>query len=307
MGKVISVIIPVYKVEDYLNQCIESIINQSYPELEIILVDDGSPDKCPEMCDLWEKRDPRIRVIHKNNGGLSDARNKGLDICTGDYISFVDSDDWIHPQMLGRMARQLEVENADLCACNIVSVYPERQAVWGAKRTVVGNAETMLNLLYSDSQFPVCAWNKLYRKELWKDLRFPIGKICEDAFLMCQILHRSRIIVQNTDPLSFYRIRPNSIMTSSFQLQRMDEEEAWRFNCQFIKKNYPILYKKAFTFYLQSVLILIRTIRKDERVVFQKEYALLKGILRKNILFLLFGSTASIKYRGHFILEYLRL
>ena len=307
MSKTISVIIPVFMVENYLDQCIRSIVNQTYSNLDIILVDDGSPDQCPEICDQWEQRDPRIRVIHKKNGGLSDARNAGLDISKGEYISFVDSDDWIHPKMLERLAEQLERENADVCACNIIRVYPEKQVSWGAKKKVIGNAETMLDLLYSDTQFPVCAWNKLYRKGLWENLRFPAGKICEDAFIMCQILHRSTVIVQITEALYYYRIRANSIMTSSFQTKRMDEEEAWRYNCQFVEKYYPSLYKKAFTFYLQSVMVLVHAIKKSERAAFQKEYAFLKGILQKNLLFMLLFSSASIKYRGRFILEYLRL
>ena len=178
----ISVIVPVYKVEEYLDECVQSLINQTYTNLEIILVDDGSPDGCPQMCDDWAMRDARIKVIHKKNGGLSDARNAGLDICTGDYVAFVDSDDWIKPEMYRYMYDAIKREKADICACNIISCYPNREVSWGGKAYTVGDSETMLDRLYSDSAFPVCAWNKLYRRELWQEFRFPVGKICEDAF-----------------------------------------------------------------------------------------------------------------------------
>ena len=119
MGELISVIIPIYNVEAYLDECIASVIAQTYSNLEIILVDDGSPDNCPQMCDEWAAKDSRIRVIHKENGGLSDARNAGIDIATGEYIAFVDSDDWIVPEMYEKMLAALKTENAATCAWNM--------------------------------------------------------------------------------------------------------------------------------------------------------------------------------------------
>ena len=126
MGELISVIIPIYNVEAYLDECVQSILSQTHKQLEIILVDDGSPDGCPAMCDAWAEKDSRIRVIHKENGGLSDARNVGIDAATGDYIAFVDSDDWIVPEMYEKMLAALKKENADICACNILSCFPDR-------------------------------------------------------------------------------------------------------------------------------------------------------------------------------------
>ena len=307
MQPIISVIVPVYKVEEYLDECVKTIVDQTYTRMEIILVDDGSPDRCPQMCDEWAKRDSRIKVIHKANGGLSDARNAGLDICTGDYIAFVDSDDWIKPDMYQKMLEAIEEENADLCACNIISCYPNREVAWGAKEYIVGDSEKMLDLIYSDSIFPVCAWNKLYRRKLWEDFRFPVGKICEDAFTTYLLVDKADRIVQITEPLYCYRIRPESIMTSSFSRKSMDEEEAWRNNYEFVKKHYPRIRRKVFTFYLQSVRVLIYRINEKERSQYHKEYVFLRNIMKKNLFFMLFLSTAKIKYRIRYLLDCLQL
>lgn len=303
----ISVIVPIYNVEQYLDQCVQSILNQYYSHLEIILVDDGSEDRCPQMCDDWASKDPRIIVIHKNNGGLSDARNAGLDICTGDYIAFVDSDDWINLGMFLLMMQAIEQEEADLCACGIISCYQDREVRWGNKEYLTGNSEVMLDRLYSDSVFPVCSWNKLYRRELWADLRFPVGKICEDAFTTYLILHKSEKIVQIKEALYYYRIRPKSIMTSSFSKSSMDEEEAWRLNSEFIRQNYPNIYRRAYTFYLQSINVLIHRMNKEDRIQYSKEYEYLRRIISRNIFFMLFRSTASIKYRIKYLRDFVEL
>ena len=303
----ISVIVPIYNVEQYLDQCVQSILNQYYSHLEIILVDDGSEDRCPQMCDDWASKDPRIIVIHKNNGGLSDARNAGLDICTGDYIAFVDSDDWIDPGMFQVMMQAIQQEEADLCACGIISCYQDREVRWGNREYITGNSEVMLDRLYSDSVFPVCSWNKLYRRELWTGLRFPVGKICEDAFTTYLILHKSEKIVQIKEALYYYRIRPKSIMTSSFSKSSMDEEEAWRLNSEFIRQNYPNIYRRAYTFYLQSINVLIHRMNKEDRIQYSKEYEYLRRIISRNIFFMLFRSTASIKYRIKYLRDFVEL
>ena len=307
MEKTISIIVPVYKVEQYLDNCLTSIVRQTYNCLEIILVDDGSPDHCPKMCDAWASRDSRIKVLHKQNGGLSDARNAGLDICTGEYVAFVDSDDWIKPNMYQRMVEVIEQEEADICACNIISCYPDKEIKWGGKSYTVGDSETMLDMLYSDTIYPVCAWNKLYRRCLWETLRFPVGKICEDAFTTYLLLDKAEKIVQMTEALYCYRIRPESIMTSAFSHKSMDEEEAWRKNYEYIKENYPKVYRKAYTFYLQSVNSLIHRIKPEDRERFQEEFQYLRTVMKKNLFYMLCRSTASLKYRGRFLIDALNL
>lgn len=307
MGSKISIIIPVYKVEEFLDRCIQSVVEQTFKNTEIILVDDGSPDKCPEMCDIWAKKDNRIKVIHKANGGLSDARNAGLDIATGDYIAFVDSDDWILPDMYEKMLHTMQIEKADICACNIRSYYSDYEVVLGCDEYIVGNSEQILDMLYSDAKYPVVAWNKLYKREVWEKLRFPVGKICEDAFTTFKLVHKAKRIVQIPEDFYCYRIRPQSIMTSPFSTKRMDEEEAWRENYQFVKTYYPKLYKKAFRFYIQKVHILIQTISTEQRQEFAQQFEYLKNIMKTNMVFVVLRSGLSLKYRIKYLIDYIQL
>lgn len=307
MNELISVIIPIYKVEKYLDECIKSVVEQTYKNIEIILIDDGSPDNCPKMCEEWVKKDSRIKVIHKINGGLSDARNAGLEIATGDYIAFVDSDDWILPEMYEKMLFTIKKENADICACNIRSCYLDHEEEWGCKEYTVGNSEQILDMLYSDTKYPVSALNKLYKRECWKELRFPVGKICEDAFTTYHLVHNAEQIVQIPEAFYCYRIRSQSIMTSEFSTKKMDEEEAWRSNYEFIKEYYPNLYRKAFGFYLQKVHRLISTIPKEQRGEFQKQFEYLQKIMGRNLLFILLRSDLNWKYRIKYVMDYIKL
>ena len=304
MTDLISVIVPIYKVEAYLDDCVRSIVAQTYPHLEIILVDDGSPDSCGSMCDAWAKRDARIKVIHKPNGGLSDARNAGLEIASGDFIAFVDSDDWIDPAMYEKMLSALLREEADICACRILSCFPDRRAPWGCPSYRVTDPEQTLAMLYDDSAYPVSAWNKLYRRSLWQNLRFPVGKICEDAFTTYLLVHGAKCIVQLPEALYCYRIRPESIMTSRFSPKRMDEEAVWRVNYEFMREHYPSIYPAAYDFYLEKVNFLIHQIPTGE---FPEEYRFLKDILAKNLLYIALRSRLSLKKRVRMLLDYTKL
>ena len=300
MQDLISVIVPIYKVEAYLDACVSSITEQTHKHLEIILVDDGSPDNCGAMCDAWASKDSRIKVIHKENGGLSDARNAGIEIANGDYIAFVDGDDWIMPQMYETMLAAITWETADICACSILSCYPDRQMKWGCMEYTTGGSEQILSMLYKDTAYPVAAWNKLYRRGLWAETRFPKGKICEDAFTTYLLVDRAERIVQVPDALYCYRIRENSIMTSAFSAKRMDEEEAWRYN-------YPKLYKAAFDFYLQKVNGLIHTIPMDRRMEFAREYQMLYQIMKQNLGYIAFSSRLALKHRVKLLLDFFTL
>ena len=306
MSELISVIIPVYKVEEYLDECVSSVVNQTYKNIEIILVDDGSPDNCPAMCDDWAKKDGRIRVIHKTNGGLSDARNAGLEIVSGDYIAFVDSDDYIKPDMIEKLHTAIRREDADIAACGILSCESEKETAWGC-HSVVGSSEQILAMLYDDAAYPVSAWNKLYRRSCWKALRFPVGKTCEDAFTTYQLVHNADRIVMIPEALYCYRIRPGSIMTSAFSLKKMDEEEAWRCNYQFIEKHYPRLKKKAFDFYLQRVNVLLHTMSAEDRMHFTEQYRMLRNILKSHLGYVLFSSHLGWKQRIRLGLDIIKI
>lgn len=306
MNMLISVIIPVYKVEQYLNQCIDSIVSQTYKNIEIILVDDGSPDNCPYICDDWKRKDPRVKVIHKKNGGLSDARNAGLDLASGDFIGFVDSDDWIEPDMYEKLLKVLIDENADISSCGTIDSYDNSERNRSFPYSV-GGSELFLKMIYKDTTFPVSTWNKLYRKKCWETLRFPLGKICEDAFTTYLLVDNANKIVQIPDLLYHYRIRENSIMTSNFRHSRMDEEEAWRRNYQYVQTKYPNIGKYAYDFYLQKVYMLLNLIRAEQNGAFVDEYRFLKRIIQDNYFYIIFKSTLSMKFRLRFILNYFNL
>lgn len=177
--ELISVIIPIYNVEKYLKKCIDSIINQTYKNLEIILVDDGSPDNCGKICDEYAKKDQRIRVIHKKNGGLSDARNAGIDIAKGKYIAFVDSDDYVEKEYIEIMYKELKKNNVKIVQCGINKISDNEEIIdnYGYLKDELINSQRIMEEKYT--KYPisnVVAWNKLYDIDLFKNIRYPVRK-----------------------------------------------------------------------------------------------------------------------------------
>lgn len=287
--KLISVIVPVYKVPDYLDICVQSIVDSDYKNLEILLVDDGSPDNCGEMCEEWAKKDERIKVIHKENGGLSDARNYGIEASTGEILSFIDSDDWIEPDMFSKLMSTMEETGADYCACNIYNYYESTGLEdYSTRRDYfVGGSEEAIGRLYDDAKFPNSTWCKLVKKEAWGDLRFPVGKLYEDGFITYLIIDKAEKIAQIPDPLYHYRIREGSIMTSAFSMKHMDMDEVWRTNYEFAKEHYPMHADAARSFWLVHLPQLIREFPKE---MTQEEKAAkkhLKKEIRQNLFFVL--------------------
>lgn len=222
MKGVISVIVPIYKVEKYLNRCIESIIYQTYKKLEIILVDDESPDNCGNICDMFAQKDNRIKVIHKKNGGLSDARNAGLEVANGEYIAFVDGDDFIHQKMYELLYNMIENSNADIGVCNFKKVKElekmSDEECHFYKEKVLENNNQYLDLAFNEKTSVVftVVWNKLYRKELFQKVRFPVGKVHEDEFTTYKVVHLSSKIAFFDMPLYYYTQRDGSIMSKKF-------------------------------------------------------------------------------------------
>ena len=211
--KKISVIVPIYKVEKYIHRCIDSIINQTYKNLEIILVDDGSPDSCPRICDEYAKKDKRIKVIHKENGGLSDARNKGVDIATGDYIAFVDSDDYIHPNMYEVLIYELEKNNSDIALCKYKIVYEKSKITTeiDGKFEVysLNNLQALDSMYGKDGVDFIVAWNKLYKKDLFNKIRYPVGKIHEDEYTTYKLLFASKNVIYIEYELYYFLLFPH--------------------------------------------------------------------------------------------------
>ena len=242
MGDKISVIVPIYNVEPYLRRCIDSIINQTYENLEIILVDDESPDNCGQICDDYAKKDTRIKVIHKKNGGLSDARNVGLEVCTGDFISFVDSDDWIELNTYEIMMKSMNEYNADMVVSNINYVYKNKvESKYSEDKIRCFNKEEAMKELIKDGLVQAVVWNKLYKRVFIDNLRFKVGKLNEDEFFTYKICAKAERIVYIPEALYQYRQREDSIM-GTYTLQRMDGVEALYERMNFIKNKFPQLY-----------------------------------------------------------------
>ena len=225
----ISIIVPIYKVERFLPQCIDSILAQTHQNIEIILVDDGSPDQCPRICDTYAKLDPRITVIHKPNGGVSDARNAGIEIAQGDYIGFVDSDDYIHPQMYEKLLHVLEDNNADMSMCSFESVdisgnpLPKNNPI---KTEILSHREGLRKIKNESTWQYLILWNKLYKKELFAEIRFPAGKINEDQFVAHKIFDFCQKTASIQEKLYYYVQRNNSITSTQLTVKNFDDVEA---------------------------------------------------------------------------------
>lgn len=239
MYDLISIIIPVYNVEEYLNQCLDSIINQSYNNLEIIIIDDGSTDNSSKICDEFAIKDNRIKVIHKSNGGLSDARNIGIENSNGKYIFFVDSDDFIDNIMIEKLYKLIKANDADISMCNFTYYYNDdlkHELIESPVKNDILNRQEAIDKLFEEKNwFYVVAWNKLYKKEIWDDIKFPKGYIHEDEAVIHKVFMKCNKIVTTSESLYFYRQVKGSIMNSGFNEKRLDKYYALSDRIVFLK------------------------------------------------------------------------
>lgn len=245
MEELISVIVPIYKVQDYLDRCVQSIVNQTYKNLEIILVDDGSPDDCPRICDEWTKKDQRIKVIHKENGGLSDARNAGMKVMAGVYVSYIDSDDWIEENMYQMMMDAIKTNKADICECAFEktsgSVKKEDQK--NDDKVSIMDKRSALMAVVEEKIQPV-VWNKLYKRKVVENLWFKVGKYNEDEFFTYKAIERANKIIQISDIGYYYFFREDSIINETYTIRRLDGLEARYERMKYLGK-YPEIYRVA--------------------------------------------------------------
>ena len=230
--ELISVIVPIYEVEKYIHKCVDSILQQIYADLEIILVDDGSTDSCPQICDEYARIDSRIQVIHKKNGGLSSARNAGLDVASGEYIAFVDGDDYIHPEMLENLYYALEDTGADMSACNLRYVDEAERPLEEYPDHVIRKETIDVDGIFHRSleaygYYYIVVWNKLYKKYLWDSYRFQEGKIHEDEFAFHNIVRQCGKIACIPDVGYYYVQHEGSIMAGESVEGKMDGAEAF--------------------------------------------------------------------------------
>lgn len=226
----ISVVVPVYGVENYIGECIESILSQSYSDFELLLVDDGSKDRSGEICDEYATKDSRITVYHKANGGLSSARNYGIEHANGTYICFIDSDDWIYPDYLMRMYTQLKEENSDIVLCDVKQ---DRTGAWCSDNKLRYSSKEIIgwleNTISREYMLTVVAFNKLYRTSLFNEVRYPLGKLHEDEFVIYSLLRQAGQISVVREELYFYRNREDSITGSdnNYDERHLDVLEAY--------------------------------------------------------------------------------
>lgn len=222
MKPLISVIVPVYNVEKYIDRCLESLLNQSYENLEIILVNDGSTDNSASKCAEWEEKDSRIVVVHTVNKGASAARNKGLDICNGELIGFVDSDDYIEESMYEKLYDSLVKTNSDISCCGIKRFNDlEEVDLWVSDKDEEFNRNTIFDTVYT-SYIGWAIWNRLYKREIWKDIRFVEGRTREDLEIIFRILYKTNKMSYINEALYNYYISESGVTNAKFSEKNLD-------------------------------------------------------------------------------------
>lgn len=282
----ISVIIPIYNVEKYLDRCIASVVNQTYKNLEIILVDDGSPDLCPQICDDWATKDSRVRVIHKANGGLSSARNTGLQNSAGEYIYFLDSDDWIELDMIQSLYEACAQNDVLLSVCGRYIHFENNNSIQidkcPAANEIMPSKVFVSHMLIGD-HCDSCAWDKLFHKSLLVDIRFPEGRIYEDVAIMYKIALSTSCVATLSKPLYHYFRHSGSILMSGFSERLFDYPINTRNLLSDISHNYSDLYEYACWTHikaLQNVIIKLAQADRAEYKAYIRDYKQLVGELR---------------------------
>lgn len=284
----ISVIVPVYKVEPYLRQCIDSILAQTFTDFELILVDDGSPDNCGAICDEYAARDSRIVVIHQENHGLSAARNAGLDIMRGQYVTFVDSDDLIHPSSLEKHYMNMSKYNADVTKSFPVLFEQTNNMMLSEQTTpetrVLSGREASFELYDPDGWF-YTVWDKLYRASLFSNIRFPNGLNYEDEAVIYKLYYSSKKIVEIKDQLYYYRRNPSGIMRQNFSLKRYDRVRVFTERYQFFSERgeteLASMAKQIADIYCAKYAITSRKLGIYDQV--ESQYRMSVGLALRNI------------------------
>lgn len=304
----ISIIVPVYKVEQYLPRCVDSLLAQTYPHLEIILVDDGSPDGSGEICDGYAKKDPRIRVIHKENGGLSSARNAGIEVAKGEYLGFVDSDDWVEPETYETLLTMARQENVKLVCCgrfDFSSKTGQKKVGLCPQKREVISGEELVHRMFLWENVDSAAWDKLYHHSLFRQIRYPLGKIVEDVPTTYRIALEAGRAGMIPMPLYNYFHRPGSITTAAIS------EKSFHFmghTAQIeahIREAYPRLLPEATYLRVSSLAYTVNMVEQSRRAdqrLYRDEYLQAKRELRGYLPFILTSPLLKKKDRRLWLL-----
>ena len=277
----ISVIVPVYRVESYLDTCVASILGQTYENMELILVEDGSPDHSGALCDAWAAKDSRVKVIHQKNGGGGLARNVGLDAAKGELIAFVDSDDYIAPHMFSYLYSLLQ-QGADIAECGYVDVIDDHAAFpEGEEKVTFATAEEALRENIYDRNYRQLIWNKLYRRETIGAIRFPVGTKIDDEFFTYQVLGNAKRLAHSDKICYAYRQQPGSVMHEGYSLRRLEGLHAKLERLSYLKENYPALTREGKLILFLSCMYALQMCRKhlgkeEQRKAWQEISEILK-------------------------------
>lgn len=253
----ISVVVPVYKVEAYLDRCVTSILNQTFRDFDLYLVDDGSPDNCGRMCDEWTKRDSRVHAVHQKNGGLSAARNTGIEWAFAEsdsqWITFIDSDDWIHPKMLQWLLKAAEEENTTVSVCGYVNTTGDDPWTEEDYRVERWKAEAFYPQKFINA---TVAWGKLYRKDFFKTLSYPVGKLHEDEFTTYRLLFEAGEIAYVPVPMYAYFVNMNGITRTGWSPKRLHAWEAYEQQLAFFaERGLEEMVKFRYRGYLENAMV----------------------------------------------------
>lgn len=284
---IISVIVPVYNVEPYLNRCVDSILEQTFTDFELILVDDGSPDHCPIICDRYAEKDKRVHVIHQENNGLSSARNTGIDwvFANSDsqWISFVDSDDWVHPEYLERLLNAAVENDVAVSICSYAETEGENPVINTAK--LFPKVWTPDNYFVEHNVNAVVAWGKIYQKKCFEKIRYPKGKIHEDEFITHQILFKFEKIAVIEAPLYAYYRNKSGITQTPWKPARLSAVEAVEEQIEYMRRHgYPVVFRYVVRKYVMSITVHIFELGKSDPDLQKKYLPRLRRKLRKALL-----------------------
>lgn len=304
----LSVIVPVYNVEAYLPRCLDSILSQSYQNLEVLLVDDGSKDGSGRACDEYAARDSRVRVLHKENGGLSSARNAGLDMAKGEYLTFVDSDDWIEPDSYGSMLALLEAYGAKLlCAgrYDVDGATGEKTRGLCPQREECIGGEEMVGRMFLWDNCDSSACDKLYHRGLFQGFRYPEGKVCEDVPVTYKIVLQAQRVVLWDRPFYNYFHHPNSITTASISEKSFHFSQHTAEIYPYIRENHPAIEPQARYLRVRSlthILLLLEQAEENVRRRYSQQYHALRRALREHTGFILVSPYFGKKERATYLL-----
>lgn len=300
----ISIIIPIYNKEEYLERCVKSAMKQTYFNIEIILVDDGSKDKSPKMCDYYKEIDSRVVVVHKKNGGLSDARNKGIDVSKGKYLFFLDADDYLAQDAMEILYKRITKEKADIAICNFAWINSKGESLCRDDvicDEVLDKRGLFEKLIQEPNFYYVIACNKLYKREIFEKCQFELRKTHEDEFIVHHVFEQCRKAVSVSNILYYYIQSENSITTSAISIKKLDYIEAMYDRIQFFRsKNYKEYISKTIDllWWACSELYTAVDITEDNKERMKE----LKNYYDKLLPYILINSSKSVRNMGSNIL-----